>query len=301
MGSLLRQGKRALRFSVIDAEKAQFDVAFLCQVFGVSRSGFYAWQRRGESKHDAEDRRLKALVHEIHRKGRGCYGSPRVHQGMKKMGERVSEKRVARLMREEGLRGKVKGRRWKKTKTDPTREPPSKNILNRNFTAPAPNTYWVVDTTYLKAAGRYLFLAVVLDLFSRAIVGWAVSSINNTKLTAAALNDAVSKRKPKPGLVHHSDQGSQYTSTEYRELLNQHRMVSSMSRPGACLDNAAMESWFRMLKAELGSTFTDASQARAQLSSFIDCFYNCERMHSTLGYETPASFERLAAQRKAVA
>lgn len=299
MGSLLRQGKRALRFSVIDAERAQFDVTLLCRLFGVSRSGFYAWQRRGESKHDAEDRRLKALVHDVHRKGRGCYGSPKVHQGLKKLGEHVSEKRVARLMREEGLRGKVR-RRWK-AQPGPKAGPPSENILKREFTAPAPNTFWVVDTTYLKAGGRYLFLAVVLDLFSRAIVGWALSSVNDTKLTATALNDAVAKRNPKPGLVHHSDQGSPYTSAEYRKLLDQHRMVSSMSRPGACLDNAAMESWFRVLKAELGSSFNDATHARAELSDFIEDFYNRERMHSTLGFESPASFERRAAEQEVAA
>jgi putative transposase len=299
MGGLLRQGKRALRFSVIDAERAQYDVAVLCRVFGVSRSGFYAWQRRGESKHDAEDRRLKALVHDVHRKGRGCYGSPKVHQGLKKLGEHVSEKRVARLMREEGLRGKVR-RRWKAL-GGPKAGPASENLLKREFTAPAPNTFWVVDTTYLKAGSRYLFLAVVLDLFSRAIVGWALSAVNDTKLTTAALNDAVAKRKPNPGLVHHSDQGSPYTSADYRKLLEQHRMVSSMSRPGACLDNAAMESWFRLLKAELGARFKDMDHARAALLDFIESFYNRERMHSTLGFESPETFERRAAQREVVA
>jgi putative transposase len=299
MGGLLRQGKRALRFSVIDAEKAQFDVTLMCRVFGVSRSGFYAWQRRGESKHDAEDRRLKALVHEVHRKGRGCYGSPKVQQGLKKLGEHVSEKRVARLMREEGLRGKVR-RRWKAL-GGPKAGPPSEDLLKRDFSATAPNTFWVVDTTYLKGGSRYLFLAVVLDLFSRAIVGWALSSVNDTKLTAAALNDAVAKRKPKPGLVHHSDRGSPYTSADYRKLLEQHLMVSSMSRPGACLDNAAMESWFRLLKAELGAWFKDMDHARAALLDYIESFYNRERMHSTLGFESPETFERRAAQQQVAA
>jgi transposase InsO family protein len=298
MGGLLRQGKRALKFGVIDAERAQFDVTVLCRVFGVRRSSFYAWVKRPESRHDSEDRRLKGLIQDIHHKSRGCYGSPKVTHGLKKLGERISEKRVARLMREEGLRGKIRRRRYCPAASKANS--PADNILNREFSAPAPNTHWVVDTTYLKVEGRYAFLAVVLDLFSRAIVGWSLSRVNDTKLVATALNDAVAKRKPKSGLLHHSDQGSPYTSGEYRKLLEQLRMVSSMSRPGACLDNAAMESWFRLLKAELGSSFANMNQARVELFDFIEVFYNRERIHSSLRYLTPAEFER-SAERKVAA
>jgi putative transposase len=290
MGGLLRQGDRALRFSVIEAEKAHYDINLLCRMFGVSRSGYYAWERRGESKHEAEDRRLKALVVEAHRESGGRYGSPKIYESLKKLDERVSEKRVARLMREEGLCGAVKrkSRRWVKQ----TPGAKSDNVIKRDFSAAEPDKVWVVDTTFLKVNRSFIYLAVVLDLYARRIVGWAVSSRNDTKLILTALRDAIATRKAKPGLIHHSDRGSTYTSHEYMKELKTRGFISSMSAPGACLDNAAMESWFRVLKAELGERFASLDQARTELFDFIERFYNRKRIHSRLGYATPDEIER---------
>jgi len=282
-----------VKFCFIDAEKASFSVAEMCEALDVSRSGYYARLKRPVSARKREDERLKVLVHMAHRDGRRLYGRPKVHEALKQSGEHISAKRVGRLMREEGLRGKVRRRFVVTTDSDHPHQV-FENKLKRDFTAEAPDQRWVCDTTYLRTPAGFLFLAAVLDLYSRAIVGWALSTVNDRHLVIAALEDALAKRCPTPGLLHHSDRGCQYASEAYQKLLSQHGIDCSMSRAGSCLDNAAMESWFATLKGELGEDFETLHEAKRQLFDYIEAFYNRKRLHSAIGYVSPAEFERNA-------
>jgi transposase InsO family protein len=293
MGGLLRQGNDDLKFNFIDAEKALFPVSMLCRELGVSRSGYYARQDRPASKREQEDERLKLLVQMAHREGRRYYGRPMVHAALKRLGEHVSAKRVGRLMREEGLKGKGR-RRFARTTDSNHSQPVFENLLGRDFTANAPNQRWVADTTYLRIPDGFLYLAVVMDLFSRRIVGWALGTINDRGLVMAALEKALTQRCPKPGLLHHSDRGSQYASADYQTLLATNGITCSMSRPGDCFDNAAMESWFGTLKSQEGEDFASHFEAQRKLFDYIEVFYNRKRMHSSLDYVSPHEFERAA-------
>jgi putative transposase len=282
-----------VKFAFIDAEKAHFPIAFMCRDLGVSTSGFYAWRDRPECPRVREDRRLAVLTREAHELGRRAYGSPRVHRELKAQGIAISRKRVIRLMRVQGLKGKVR-RRWVKT-TDSNHElPVAPNLLARNFLASAPNLRWVGDITYLRTSEGWLYLAVVLDLFSRMVVGWAVSAVIDRHLVLKALELALKQRSPDSGLLHHSDQGSQYASEDYQKALEARGITCSMSRRGDCYDNAAMESWFGTLKTELGESFDTHAEAKRQLFDYIEVFYNRRRRHSSIGYVSPAEFERRA-------
>jgi transposase InsO family protein len=201
-------------------------------------------------------------------------------------------------MREEGLRGKVR-RRFARTTDSNHEEPVFENVLDRDFTATAPNQRWVGDITYLRTPNGFIYLAVVMDLFSRAIVGWALSAVIDRKLVIAALEDALRRRCPARGLLHHSDRGCQYASDDYQKLLDANGITCSMSRRGNCLDNAAMESWFGTLKTELGEDFESPAAAKRELFEYIEVFYNRKRMHSSLGYVSPAEFEGAAAMKAA--
>ena len=280
-----------MKFAFILAEKAELGVARLCRALSVSRSGFYAWHRRPESTHDVQDERLRVLIHEAHLKGRKKYGSPRVHRALKKQGIPVSRKRVIRLMQEDGLVGRAR-RRFKCTTDSNHNHPVAPNLLDRQFTATAANQRWVGDTTELLTPSGKLYLAVILDLFSRFVVGWALSAVNDRHLTLRALEMALRRRCPEAGLLHHSDQGSTYASEDYQDLLERHGITCSMSRRGNCLDNAVMESWNSTLKVELGEWFESAADAKAKLFDYIEVFYNETRMHSSIGYLSPAEFER---------
>jgi transposase InsO family protein len=289
-----------MRFAFIEAENASHKVSVLCRAAHVSRAGYYAWRKRPQSKHALEDERLKVLVHQAHLEGRRNYGRPMVHEALKKKGEHVSGKRVARLMCEEGIRGKV--RRGLVRTTDSNHSlPVFSNLLNRNFTATAPNQRWVGDITYLRTPYGFIYLAAVLDLFSRAIVGWAISAVIDRHLVIAALEMALKRRCPGPGLLCHSDQGSQYASDDYQKKLDANGIVCSMSRRGDCYDNAVMESWFGTLKTELGEHFDSPFDAKRQLFDYIEVFYNRKRMHSSLGYVSPAEFENNAAPKRVAA
>jgi len=282
-----------MRFAFV-AEKAELGVARLCRSLGVSRSGFYAWKLRPQSAHDIVDERLKARVHEAHRIGRRYYGSPRVYRALKRQGIRVSKKRVVRLMQEEGLVGRPT-HKFKFNTTDSDHGlPVATNILDRKFTAEAPNQRWVGDTTELIIPNGRLFLAVIIDLFSRFVVGWALSTVNDRHLTLKALDMALRRRCPGAGLLHHSDQGSTYASEDYQDVLAKHGITCSMSRRGNCYDNAAMESWNSTLKSELGERFENPADAKEKLFDYIEVFYNQMRMHSSLDYMSPAEFERAA-------
>ena len=287
-----------MKFAFIQAEKAELGVGRLCRALGVSRAGFYAWQRRPPSAHDVQDERLKVLVREAHQLGRGYYGSPRVHRALKKRHVLVSRKRVVRLMQEEGLVGR-KRRRFRCTTDSKHTLPVATNLLDRDFTADAPNQRWVGDTTELLIPNGKLYLAAILDLFSRFVVGWAVSAINDRHLTLKALDMALRRRCPETGLLHHSDRGSTYASEDYQEVLERYGITCSMSRRGNCLDNAAMESWNSTIKSELGERFESPADAKAKLFDYIEVFYNQARMHSSLGYVSPAEFERALTARVA--
>jgi transposase InsO family protein len=276
-------------------EKANYPVSMLCRVLEVSRAGFYAWRRRPESNHSREDRRLTSMIKAFHEESRRTYGSPRVHMDLIEQGERIARKRVARLMREDGLKGRVR-RRYKCTTMSEHDQPIAPNILSRRFGADAPNQRWVSDTTELVTGnGGRLYLAAVLDLYSRFLVGWAVSAVNDRHLTLKALQHALRRRRPEAGLLHHSDQGSTYASEDYRIALKGNGIACSMSRRGNCHDNAAMESWFSTLKAELGERFDSPAEAKVELFDYIEVFYNQRRRHSTLGQVSPAAYERRTA------
>lgn len=281
-----------MKFTFIQTEKAHFPTAFMCRHMGVSASGFYAWLHRPQSAHDIEDERLKVLVHEAHQVGRKYYGSPRVHRALKKKRIPISRKRVIRLMQEEGLVGRP-SHKFKFNTTDSDHGlPVATNILDRKFTAEAPNQRWVGDTTELIIPNGRLFLAVIIDLYSRFVVGWALSAVNDRHLTIKALDMALRRRCPGAGLLHHSDQGSTYASEDYQDVLARHGITCSMSRRGNCYDNAAMESWNSTLKSELGERFESPADAKEKLFDYIEVFYNQTRMHSSLDYASPAEFER---------
>lgn len=287
-----------MRFAFIAAEKASptpiARTSELCRALDVSRSGFYAWLDRPESGHAKEDLKLALKVAEAQQRGWGKYGSPRVHRELKKEGIPVSRKRVIRLMQEQGLVGRAK-KKFVITTDSAHKHPIAPNLLDRKFTASAPNLAWVGDITYLKTTEGWLYLAVVIDLFSRFVVGWAVSPVIDRHLVLKALNMAIKRRGNVAGVLFHSDRGSQYASEDHRDALVAGGFTCSMSRRGNCLDNAVSESWFSTLKAELGEQFSDHATAERELFLYIEVFYNQVRSHSTLDYVSPAQFERNAA------
>jgi transposase InsO family protein len=282
-----------VKFAFIQAEKATFPVTVLCRVLGVSRAGFYAAQRRPVPLRVTEDARMAAQIAAIHQASRRCYGSPRVHAELRAHGQCTSRKRVARLMRCAGLAARRR-RAFRVTTQSRHTHPVPPNRLARQFTAPAPDRVWVTDITYLATVEGWLYLAVVLDLFSRRVVGWATSDRLGEGVALEALGMGLARRRPPPGLLHHSDRGSQYARAEYRAVLTGHGMECSMSGVGRCWDNAVAESFFATLKVELahdGAWRTRADAHRA-VFEYIELFYNAARRHSTLGYLSPLAFER---------
>lgn len=288
-----------MKFAFIDAEKAFHRITKLCNVLEVSRAGFYAWSGRAPSKRAVEDRRLTILVREAHERSRCTYGSPRVHVELAETHKVfVSRKRVIRLMRQEGLRARPR-KRFKGCTDSNHDQPVAANILDRRFEADRPNQRWVGDTTELVTGNGKLFLAVILDLFSRYVVGWALSASNDRHLTMKALDMAIRRRCPDEGLLHHSDQGATYASEDYQKVLVAHGITCSMSRRGNCYDNAAMESWNSTFKFECGEVFDSHAAAKDKVFDYIEAFYNPQRRHSAIGYMSPAEFERAARERQA--
>jgi transposase InsO family protein len=266
----------------------------------VSPSGFYAWCARPESAHTRQDRQLRVLVHASFEKSRQRYGSPRIHADLVEQDVRVSRKRIVRLMRAEGLKARVR-KRFKRTTMSDHDQPVAANVLNQKFSADAPNQRWVGDTTecLIGESGSKLYLAAILDLFSRFVVGWAVSAVNDRHLVIRALEMALKRRGPGTGLLHHSDQGSPYASEDYQTILDGRGITCSMSRRGNGYDNAVMESFFSTIKSELGERFESYGLAKQELFDYIEVFYNQQRRHSTLGQISPAAVERQAAARQA--
>ena len=238
--------------------------------------------------------RTAALCREAHSLNCGRYGSERIHYVLKKKGEHISRKRVIRLMNLDGLRGKSPRSRWVKTTDSKHGFAVAPNLLERDFTPQAPNKTWASDVTHLRTQRGFAYLAVVIDLFSRLVVGWAVSTTNDRHLVLAALNMALHQRMPKSGLIHHSDRGSVYASGDYQNALKENALVGSMSRKGDCYDNAVVESFFGTFKTELGEEFENLSALRNECFDYIEVFYNRQRLHSTLGYFSPAEFEENA-------
>ncbi len=281
-----------MRFRFIAAEKAHHAVTTLCRCLDVTPSGFYAWCARPASRRTQEDRRLTVLVQTSFRAGRGYYGSPRISDDFVEWGERVSRKRIIRLMRAQGLVARVR-KRYKRTTMSEHDQPVADNLLRQEFTAARPNQRWVGDTSELRIGQRgKAYLAVVLDLYSRFVVGWAVSAVNDRHLTIKALDMAVKRRCPEAGLLHHSDQGSTYASEDYQAVLATHGITCSMSRRGNCYDNAVMEAFFSTVKSEIGEWFESHGDAKAQLFDYLEVFYNQRRRHSSAGRMSPAAYER---------
>ncbi len=282
-----------MRFAFIAAEKAHCPLSLLCKVLGVSRSGYYAWRRRGKSRRVQQNEVLAADIVQIHQASRGTYGSPRVHAELRARGRVAGRHRVARLMRKAQLTARP--RRRVRPTTDSNHTPPvAPNVLDRSFRVEAPNVAWVTDITYIWTREGWLYLAAILDLFSRRVVGWAMSETIDRKLPLDALDMALRSRRPSRGLLHHSDRGSQYASADYRKVLERRGIQCSMSRRGNCWDNAVAESFFGRLKTELVHQvdFPTRAAAKSALFDYIEVFYNRQRRHSHLGYVSPAEFEK---------
>ncbi len=281
-----------MRFAFISAEKAWAPVSVLCRVLGVTRSGFYAWQQRDPSEQASDDQKLALEIAAIHKASGQTYGSPRILAELRAKGLHVSRKRVARLMRELGIRSRRK-RRFKATTDSRHKLPVADNVLDRKFDVDAPDVAWVTDITYVWTDEGWLYLAAILDLFSRRVVGHAMSERIDRALVLEALRDAVGRRVPDAGLLHHSDRGSQYASADYQGALSERGITCSMSRKGNCWDNAVAESFFATLKTECiyPRRFATRAEAREAIFHFIEVFYNGQRRHSTLGYVSPMEFE----------
>ncbi len=279
-------------YRLIEAERTSFPVQFMCRMLGVSRSGYYDWKSRPPSSRSRENATLTSKIHEIHRRSRQTYGSPRIHAEVRALGTRCGRKRVARLMREARLQGCMRGRK-KRTTRRSGRAVPAKDLLQRSFAATEVDKIWVADITYVATREGFLYLAFILDVHSRRVVGWAMESHLRTQLVVDALQMAVWRRKPAPGLVHHSDQGVQYTALSFAERLREVGITPSMGRSGTALDNAMAESFVSTLKAELVSRleFPSRQAAKTAIFEYLETFYNTRRLHSALGYMSPADFE----------
>ena len=280
-----------MRYACIRQHEGAWTVVLMCRVLEVGRAGYYAWRRRAPSRRAQADTRLRVAIRAVHAASRQRYGSPRIHRALQAQQVRCSRKRVARLMRVDGLRGK-RGRRFRRT-TQADGTPPAPNRLQRRFRVAAPNQAWVSDVTACWTAQEWLYLAVVLDLASRRVIGWAAGRTPGQELTLPALQQALRHRAPPAGLLHHSDRGMHYTGTSYQRVLAAHGIVASMSRRGDCWDNAVAESFFATLKTELVADAQWRSRAEGTdaLRHYL-AWYNGQRLHSTLGYVSPADFER---------
>lgn len=280
-----------MKYQFIKRHRLEFSVKRMCRVLELSISGFYAWLKRGESRRKREDALLLQAVRRIYQASRGTYGSPRIHRALKEAGWRIGEKRVALLMRRHDMRAHRK-QGYKRVGRSSASALAAPNILDRNFEAKQPNRKWLADMIQISTKEGWLHLAAVMDTFSRTIVGWSMATHKRSEVAQDALKMAIARRQPADDLLHHSDLGSQYTDKDYRQLLSDHRITSSMSAAGSCYDNAMMESFFATLKVECArQKFATINEARLEIFSYIEAWYNRQRRHSALEYLSPMEYE----------
>lgn len=289
-----------MRYQFIDTEKKVYPVSLLCQVMNVSRSGFYSWSSRDKSDREKERDRLIPKVKEIHKDVRGAYGARRISEELTAKGESCGRTKAATLMQLANVAAKQK-KKFKVTTDSKHKLPVAPNVLDRNFAVSQPDTAYCSDITYIWTTEGWLYLAVVIDLYSRKVVGWSLKSRMTKDLVINALQMAIWRRGPSPGLIFHSDRGSQYCSNDFQQLLKDNRMISSMSRKGNCWDNSVAESFFGSFKTErvFNSFYPTRETARRDIVDYIEMFYNSRRRHSYLGYLSPNDFEKMMALKKA--
>jgi putative transposase len=276
----------------VSAHQAEFRITSMCRVLGVSTRGYYAWRRREASAREQKDASLLVEIERIHYESRRTYGSPRIHAELREDGTRIGRKRVARLMKQARIAG-VTRRKYVRTTQRDVRDRPAPDLVNRQFAANGPDQLWVADITYIPTLAGFLYLAAVLDVWSRKVVGWSMSTRLATKVVVDALAMALDRRRPEHGVIHHSDQGCQYTSIEFGRRCREHGVRPSMGSVGDCYDNAMCESFFATLECELldRSRFRTTTEAELAVFDFIEGFYNTKRRHSSIGYVAPAVFE----------
>ena len=282
-----------MKFDFIQKNLSEFPVALVCDTLAVSRSGYYAWRNRPASARAQRREELAVKIRIVHKENRKVYGSPRICEALKAGGENVCENTVARVMKQQEIRAKTKKKFVPRTTDSNHGRPVAENILNRDFTAELPDRKWAVDITYIPTDEGWLYLAGVIDLCTRRIVGWSMADHMRVELASDALQMAIARRSPAAGLLHHSDRGVQYACDDYQHLLQSHQMQVSMSGKGDCWDNAPMESFWSTLKTELvhHEQYATRDQARQSIFEYIEVFYNRKRLHSSLGYQSPETFE----------
>ena len=285
-----------MRYRAIQEHDRRYPIRLMCRALAVSAAGYYAWRSRPESPRAINTRTVLSAIRVLHQESRETYGSPSIWDALLKQGHRIGAHRVARLMRQAGLRAKTV-KKWRATTQSQHRFPVAANTLDRAFTVEAPNRVWAGDMTYVWTLEGWLYLAVLLDLYSRRVVGWAMGQRLTVELAERALMMALANRAPTAGLLHHSDRGSQYAATSYQRVLDAHGLIPSMSRKGNCWDNACVESFFGTLKRELvyHRRYATREEATQDIFEYIEVFYNRQRRHSTLGYHSPAEYEAKAA------
>ena len=289
-----------MKYQFIDMYRSEFAVEKMCRALKISKSGYYAWRVRPQSKRARENKKLDHHIKTIYRKNRGTYGSPRITKALNKQNIACSENRVARRMSINGIHAKTK-KRFKVTTNSKHNHPVAKNLLGQKFNAQRPNQLWASDITYIWTQEGWLYLAVIVDLFSRRIVGWAMSNHLGQELVLNAFKQAIWRRRSQSGVIFHSDQGVQYACQAFRDLLQQYKFIQSMSGKGNCYDNAVVESFFHTLKTELiyFENYITREDAKNSIFEYIEIFYNRDRMHSTLNYYSPVEFEQIWVNTKA--
>jgi transposase InsO family protein len=283
-----------MKYRFISAHRGTFKVGRMCTLLNVSRSGYYAWLKRPESPRSRENRALETKIRALHAASHGIYGSPKIHLDLIDDGVRCGKNRVARIMRKAGIRSR-RTKKFKATTNSRHNLPVAANLLDQDFTAETPDSAWVGDITYVPTQQGWLYLAVLIDLYNRKVVGWSTSSRMTRQLAIDALQMALDRHRPAKGLIHHTDRGSQYASGDYQKVLADRKIVCSMSRKGNCYDNAVAESFFGLLKTEWVNHYRYRSRCEANQSLFyyIEIFYNRKRRHSALGYQTPHEYRNL--------
>ena len=281
-----------MKFQFISAHRGTFRVGRMCELLKVSRSGFHAWLNRPESRRSLENRALEDKIRVLHAASHGIYGAPKIHQDLVDDGVPCGKNRVARIMHKAGLRSRTR-KKFKATTNSKHNLPVAPNLLNQNFKAEAADNVWVGDITYIWTGEGWLYLAVLLDLYNREVVGWSASSRMTRQLAIDALQMALGRRNPQRGLLHHTDRGSQYASNDYQKILKEHGFICSMSRKGNCYDNAVAESFFGRLKSEWVNhqRYLSRSEATQSLFYYIEMFYNRKRRHSSINYVTPQEYD----------